>query len=65
MQESNLEAFWGIVQSVLVDHAGVAQEYREGKTSVLQFLVGQGMKASKGAGNPALIRDLFVEELEK
>lgn len=65
MQESNPEALRGIVQSVLVDHAGVAEEYREGKTSVLQFLVGQGMKASKGAGNPALIRDLFVEELEK
>ena len=63
LQESDPEALRGIVKSVLVDHAAVAEEYRAGKQSVLQFLVGQGMKASKGAGNPGLIRDLMLEEL--
>lgn len=65
LQQSDPDALRGIVKSVLVEHAGVAEEYRTGKPSVLQFLVGQGMKASKGAGNPGLIRDLIVEELEK
>jgi aspartyl-tRNA(Asn)/glutamyl-tRNA(Gln) amidotransferase subunit B len=64
LQESDPDALRGIVKSVLVAHAGVAEEYRAGKRSVLQFLVGQGMKACRGAGNPALIQELIVEELE-
>ncbi len=63
LQDSDPEALRGIVKSVLVEHAGVVSEYKEGKQSVLQFLIGQGMKASKGAGNPALIRELMLEEL--
>lgn len=65
LQQSDPEALRVIVQSVLVDHAGVVEEYRAGKVSVLQFLVGQGMKASMGAGNPAIIRELIIEEIEK
>ena len=63
LQESDPEALRAAVKSVLVDHAAVADEYRAGKESVLQFLVGQGMKATKGAGNPGIIRDLIIEEL--
>ncbi|MGE5541399.1 MAG: Asp-tRNA(Asn)/Glu-tRNA(Gln) amidotransferase subunit GatB [Bacillota bacterium] len=65
LQESDPEALRGVVVSVLVEHAGVAEEYRAGKESVLQFLVGQAMKASRGAGNPALIRELLIDELGK
>lgn len=65
LQESDPEALRGVVVQVLTDHAAVVEEYRAGKESVLQFLVGQGMKASKGAGNPALIRELMIEELGK
>lgn len=63
VQQSDPEALRGVVKSVLVEHAAVAEEYRSGKESVLQFLIGQGMKASRGAGNPALIRELMIEEL--
>jgi aspartyl-tRNA(Asn)/glutamyl-tRNA(Gln) amidotransferase subunit B len=65
LQQSDPEALRELVAGVLMEHAGVADEYRAGKESVLQFLVGQGMKESKGAGNPALIRELMVEELKK
>lgn len=63
LQESDPEALRAVVQALLLAHPTVVAEYRAGKESVLQFLVGQGMKASRGAGNPALIRDLLVEEL--
>ena len=53
------------VQTVLVEHKNVADEYRGGKESSLQFLVGMSMKAMKGAGNPAALRDILVEELAK
>ncbi|MDB5189450.1 MAG: gatB [Parcubacteria group bacterium] len=65
LQESDPEALRRMVGAVIAEHAGVADEYRAGKVSVLQFLVGQGMKASKGAGNPAILRELLIEELSK
>lgn len=65
LQSNDPEALRGIVKSVLVEHAGVAEEYRSGKESVLQFLVGQTMKAAKGTGNPATIHGLLIEELDK
>jgi aspartyl-tRNA(Asn)/glutamyl-tRNA(Gln) amidotransferase subunit B len=63
IQDSDPEALRAVVKSVLVEHAGVVEEYRSGKESVLQFLIGQGMKASKGAGNPAVMREIMLEEL--
>ena len=63
MQVSDTEALREIVREVLKQHAGVADEFRAGKESSLQFLVGQAMKATKGAGNPAVMKDLLVEEL--
>ncbi len=65
LQEKNTDALKGIVIGVLEANPAVADEYRAGKEAVLQFLVGQGMKASKGAGNPAVIRELLIEELKK
>ena len=65
LQESNPDALRALVQAVLSASPTVVEEYRAGKESVLQFLVGQGMKASKGSGNPALLRELIIEEITK
>jgi len=64
-QVNDPEALRGFVQEVLAANPDVVAEYRSGKDSVLQFLVGQTMKAAKGAGNPGLLRELLVEELQK
>jgi len=37
--------------------------YKEGKTKVLGWFVGQVMKASKGKANPALVNKLLKEKL--
>ena len=63
LQVSDTESLRTAVQAVLSSNPDVVEEYRAGKESVLQFLVGQGMKATKGAGNPTLIRDLLLEEI--
>jgi len=52
-----------IVSQVLSDHASVVVEYKAGKESSLQFLVGMAMKASKGAGNPATLKSLLIQEI--
>lgn len=63
LQIEDLEALRAAVQGVLSQNPAVVEEYRGGKESVLQFLVGQAMKATKGAGNPARLRELLLAEI--
>jgi aspartyl-tRNA(Asn)/glutamyl-tRNA(Gln) amidotransferase subunit B len=53
-----------IVDQVLTDNPKAIEEYRSGKTAAIQFLVGQAMKASRGAGNPGLLRSMLEERLK-
>ncbi|MDB5194321.1 MAG: Asp-tRNA(Asn)/Glu-tRNA(Gln) amidotransferase GatCAB subunit, partial [Parcubacteria group bacterium] len=39
-------------------------EYKSGNTASIQYLVGQGMKAMKGSGNPGLLKKQFEELLQ-
>ena len=43
----------------------VNEKGKNGKTNVLGFMVGQCMKASKGKGNPNILRDLITEAINK
>jgi aspartyl-tRNA(Asn)/glutamyl-tRNA(Gln) amidotransferase subunit B len=63
LQVSDTESLRRAVQEVIAANQAVVAEYRAGKESVLQYLVGQGMKATKGAGNPGVLKELFLEEL--
>ncbi len=65
IQESNKDALYALVRDVVSEHTAVADEVRRGKETALQFLVGQGMKKSKGSANPGLLRDIFVEVLKE
>jgi aspartyl-tRNA(Asn)/glutamyl-tRNA(Gln) amidotransferase subunit B len=51
------------IKRVLEANPGVIAEYRAGKQASLQFLIGHAMKATKGAGNPAKLRELLIEHL--
>jgi aspartyl-tRNA(Asn)/glutamyl-tRNA(Gln) amidotransferase subunit B len=52
-----------IVDDVLAANPKQVEQYKSGKTTVLGFLVGQAMKASRGQANPAAISQLFKEKL--
>jgi aspartyl-tRNA(Asn)/glutamyl-tRNA(Gln) amidotransferase subunit B len=65
LQVSDPEALRTSVREVLVANPAVVEEFKAGKESVIQFLVGQSMKATKGAGNPGLLRDLLLDELSR
>ena len=51
-------------QVVETDTKAVA-DYLDGKTKALQALFGSCMKALRGKGDPAVIRELLVQEIEK
>ena len=50
-------------QQVLENNPKEVQTYLAGKETVLNFLVGQLMKATKGQANPALAREVMTEKL--
>lgn len=63
LQKSDEGELKKIVDSVIQSNPKVVEEYKAGKTMVLQFLVGQGMKASKGGANPEVLKKLLLEAL--
>lgn len=65
LQVSDPEALRTLVQEVIAGNSEAVEEYRKGKEASLQFLVGKSMQASKGAGNPGVLKDLLIEELAK
>lgn len=52
------------IERVLEEEVKAVGEYRAGKEAALQYLVGKSMKATRGAGNPTLLKDLIVEALK-
>lgn len=54
-----------IVNDVLLQNAKAVEDYKNGKTNVIGFLVGQCMRASKGQGNPAVLKDMIVSGIEQ
>ncbi len=48
-----------IVEAVLKAHSVVVNDYLKGKGSALEYLVGQGMKATRGAADPETLRELI------
>ena len=64
IQKNDIEALKTIVAEIISANPTVATDYKSGKVALLQFFVGQGMKASKGSGNPAILKTLFEEALK-
>jgi len=53
-----------VVDKVIVDNQKVFEDFKAGNEKVLQFLVGQGMKESKGSANPGVLAKLFQEKIK-
>jgi len=52
-----------IVREIIAENPDQAQQFRDGKTKVMGFFVGQLMKKTKGQANPQLANKLFKQEL--
>jgi aspartyl-tRNA(Asn)/glutamyl-tRNA(Gln) amidotransferase subunit B len=64
MQISDESQLSEAVQKVLAEHQSVADEFKAGKESSLQFLLGMAIKETRGAGNPQTLRKLLLESLQ-
>ncbi|HCI04436.1 TPA: Asp-tRNA(Asn)/Glu-tRNA(Gln) amidotransferase subunit GatB [Patescibacteria group bacterium] len=63
-QTSDEGAIKAIVDQVIKENPAVAEDYKNGKENALQFLVGQGMKISRGSANPGILREEFLLALK-
>jgi aspartyl-tRNA(Asn)/glutamyl-tRNA(Gln) amidotransferase subunit B len=59
--DTGVVARW--VSDVLGAHAGEVTRYRNGETKLMQFFVGQVMKASRGKADPKLTQKVLEEKL--
>jgi aspartyl-tRNA(Asn)/glutamyl-tRNA(Gln) amidotransferase subunit B len=62
-QISDSGALEKIVDEVLAANPRQVEQFRGGKTTVMGFLVGQVMKASRGQANPAAVNEMMKAKL--
>lgn len=64
IQKNDAEHILKIATDVVTQNPTVVAEYLSGKEALLQFLVGQGMKLSKGSANPKLLLEAIVSVIK-
>ena len=55
--------FEAVVTDVITKNPTVVGDFKSGKAAALEYLVGQCMKALKGAGDPVSLRELLKEKI--
>jgi aspartyl-tRNA(Asn)/glutamyl-tRNA(Gln) amidotransferase subunit B len=63
LQSNNDEQLLPIAHEVIESNPSVVLEYKAGKEASLQFLLGQGMKLSKGSANPKVLLELIKKTI--
>jgi len=62
-QISDSGAIGKVIDEVIAANPKQVEQYKGGKTTVINFLVGQAMKATRGQANVATVTELFKEKL--
>ena len=64
VQIDDRQALREIIAKVLAAHPGEVDKFKQGKSKVFDFLVGQVMRETRGKANPGLVNDLLRQKLE-
>jgi aspartyl-tRNA(Asn)/glutamyl-tRNA(Gln) amidotransferase subunit B len=63
-QVSDTGAIKALVDKVIADNPDNLEKYRNGKTNLFGFFVGQVLKASGGSANPSIVSSMMKEALD-
>ncbi|MEX0933263.1 MAG: Asp-tRNA(Asn)/Glu-tRNA(Gln) amidotransferase subunit GatB [Candidatus Paceibacterota bacterium] len=63
LQESSSDTLEVVVDEIIAQNTDVVADYKGGNENALQFLIGQGMKKTKGSANPGVLAGLLKEKL--
>jgi aspartyl-tRNA(Asn)/glutamyl-tRNA(Gln) amidotransferase subunit B len=62
-QISDTDALGRIIEEVIAANPKQVEQYKGGKTTILNFLVGQAMRATRGQANVTVVTDLLKQKL--
>lgn len=65
LQDNSEEALQSVVSEIIAENDSVVAEYKAGKEVSIQFLIGQGMKKTKGAANPGMLKSVLEKKLKE
>lgn len=63
IQQSDIKKLTEVVAKIIKDNEKAVAEYKKGKLSSLEFLVGQTMRETKGGANPQILKEIFTKLL--
>ncbi len=63
LQVSDESELLEIIKNIIAENPDQAQDFREGKTKLIGYFVGQLMQKTRGKANPKLANTLFLQEL--
>ncbi|MCE9541110.1 Asp-tRNA(Asn)/Glu-tRNA(Gln) amidotransferase subunit GatB [Candidatus Kaiserbacteria bacterium] len=63
IQKDDIKQLEDVVETVLEQNPGVVSDFKAGKAAALEFLLGQCMKALRGAGDPNVLRQLLQSKM--
>jgi len=64
VQVSDADALGAIVDKVLADNSAQVTDYKNGKTKIIGYFVGQVMKLTKGQANPKMVNEILRKRLD-
>jgi len=65
IQISDAESLNKVVEEVLKENSASVNDYKQGKSNALMFLVGQVMRKSAGRANPKMVQDILRRRLNE
>ena len=65
LQVSDENELLQLVRKIISENSSQAEDYRNGKSKIMGFFVGQLMQRTKGKANPSLANELFHKELTR
>jgi Asp-tRNA(Asn)/Glu-tRNA(Gln) amidotransferase B subunit len=63
-EELNVDELRSIIKKILTENPQIAKDFAKGKTSVVQFAIGQVMYIIKKKIDINIVRQLILEELK-
>ncbi len=61
LQSSNTDELKPIVEKILAENPDVVEKLKAGDGKMMQFFIGQGMKATQGKANPQMLSQIIKE----
>ena len=63
-QISDKEELTKIILEILANNQAQIEEYKNGRTNIFDYFVGQVMKQTRGKANPVLTKEILTEKLK-